>query len=108
MRLPAGVTLVLHPVGAPLTPNWTVESVAAPAQVWDPTKTRIVATIAGFATPAATRTATLLINGRPSGQQTIKVPAAARASVVFAGPDIPYGLVRAERADRQRRRPAGG
>jgi len=95
LRLPAGVTLVLHPVGAPVTPNWTVESVAAPAQVWDPTKTRIVATVAGFATPAATRTVTLLINGRPSGQQSVKVPAAARASVVFASPEIPYGLVRA-------------
>ena len=94
LRLPPGVTLVLHPVGA-VTPNWTVESVAAPAQVWDPTKTRIVATVAGFATPAATRTVTLLINGRPSGQQSIKVPPSARASVVFAGPDIPYGLVRA-------------
>ncbi len=95
LRLPPGVTLVLHSVGTGLTPNWTVESVAAPAQVWDPTKTRIVATIAGFATPAATRTVTLLINGRPSGQQSIKVPASARASVVFAGPEIPYGLVRA-------------
>jgi hypothetical protein len=95
LRLPASVTLVLHPVGMPVTPNWTVESVAAPAQVWDPTKTRIVATIAGFATPAATRTVTLLINGRPSGQQRLKVPAAARASAVFASPDIPYGLVRA-------------
>ncbi len=94
LRLPPGVRLVLHPVGA-VTPNWTVESVAAPAQVWDPTKTRIVATVAGFATPAATRTVSLLINGRPAGQQSIKVPAAARASVVFAGPDIPYGLVRA-------------
>ncbi|MEJ0005786.1 MAG: BatA domain-containing protein [Steroidobacteraceae bacterium] len=95
LHLPAGVTLVLHPLGAAVTPNWTVESVAAPAQVWDPTKTRIVATVAGFATPAATRTVTLLINGRPSGQQSIKVPAAARASVVFASPEIPYGLVRA-------------
>ncbi len=94
LRLPPGVTLVLHPVGA-VAPNWTVESVAAPAQVWDPTKTRIVATIAGFATPAATRTVTLLINGRPSGQQSIRVPPSARASVVFAGPEIPYGLVRA-------------
>jgi Aerotolerance regulator N-terminal len=95
LRLPPGVTLVLHEVGVALAPNWTVESVAAPAQVWDPTKTRIVATVAGFGTPAATRTATLLINGKPAGSQSIKVPAAGRASVVFAGPDIPYGLVRA-------------
>jgi Aerotolerance regulator N-terminal len=95
LRLPPGVTLVLHEVGVAMSPNWTVESVAAPAQVWDPTKTRIVATVAGFGTPAATRTVTLLINGKPAGSQSIKVPAAGRASVVFAGPDIPYGLVRA-------------
>ncbi len=95
LRLPRGVTLVLHRVGAPATPNWTVESVAAPAQAWDPGKTRIIATVAGFGTPEATRTVTLLINDRPSGQQTLKVPASGRASVVFASPDIPYGLVRA-------------
>lgn len=95
LRLPPGVTLVLHAVGASATPNWTVESVAAPAQVWDPSKTRIVATLAGFGTPEATRTVTLYINGRPSGRQSIKVPASGRASVVFAGPDVPYGLVRA-------------
>lgn len=95
LRLPAGVTLVLHKVGAPATPNWTVESVAAPSQVWDPTKIRIVATVAGFATPEATRKVTLLINGRPAASQAIKVPASGRASAVFAGPDIPYGLVRA-------------
>ncbi|HTY92518.1 MAG TPA: BatA domain-containing protein [Steroidobacteraceae bacterium] len=95
LRLPPGVSLVLHQVGEAVTPNWTVESVAAPAQVWDPAKTRIVATVAGFATPAATRTVTLWINGRNAGQQSLKVPASGRASVIFAGPDIPYGLVRA-------------
>jgi len=93
LRLPPGVTLVLHKVGQP-TPNWTVESVAAPAQVWDPAKTRIVATVAGFGTPEATRTVTLFIDGRSSGQQSVKVPASGRASVVFAGAEIPYGLVR--------------
>src|ERR1700722_14542683 len=95
LRLPPGVTLVLHQVGVAQSPNCTVESVAAPAQVWDPTKTRIVATVAGFGTPAATRTVTLSINGKPAGSQSIKVPAAGRASEVFAGPDIPFGLVRA-------------
>jgi hypothetical protein len=94
LRLPPNVTLTLHAVGS-MSPNWTVESVSAPPQVWDPTKTRIVATVAGFGTPAATRTVTLLINGKSAASQSIKVPAAGRASVVFAGPDIPYGLVRA-------------
>ena len=78
-----------------MTPNWTVESVARPAQVWDPTKTRIVATIAGFATPAATRTVTLLINGARRASRASRCRPSARASVVFASPDIPYGLVRA-------------
>jgi len=95
LRLPPGVTLVLHPVGEKAMPNWTVESVAAPAQVWDPAKTRIIATVAGFGTPADTRIVTLFINGRATGQQSVRVPASGRASVVFAGPDIPYGLVRA-------------
>ena len=95
LRLPPGVTLVLHRVGTAATPNWTVESVAAPAQVWDPAKARIIATVAGFGTPEATRSVTLVINGRPSAQQPVKVPASGRASAVFAGPDIPYGLVRA-------------
>jgi Aerotolerance regulator N-terminal len=94
LRLPQGVTLVLHPVGAAVTPNWAVESVAVPAQVWDPAKTRIVASVVGFATPAATRTVSLWINDRNLGQQSVKVAASGRASVVFAGPDIPYGLVR--------------
>jgi hypothetical protein len=94
LRLPPSVKLVLHSVGVATTPNWTVESVTAPAQVWDPSKIRIIATVAGFGTPAATRTVTLSINGKPAGSQSLKVPAAGRASVVFAGPDIPYGLVR--------------
>ncbi len=94
LRLPPGARLVLHRVGA-AAPNWAVESVAAPAQLWDPARTRIVATIAGFGTPAATRTVSLLLNGRTVAQQALRVPAAARASVVFAGLDIPYGLVRA-------------
>ena len=95
LRLPPGVTLVLHPEGAPHPANWAVESVAAPAQVWDPTKTRIVATVAGYATPEAARGVSLLINDHTVSHQSVKVPASGRASVVFAGPPIPYGLVRA-------------
>ncbi|HTV79528.1 MAG TPA: BatA domain-containing protein [Steroidobacteraceae bacterium] len=94
LRMPPGVTLVLHRVGAAATPNWTVESVAVPAQVWDPAKMRIIATIAGFGTPAATRTVTVLINDQPVSHQSVRVPASGRASVVFAGLQIPYGMVR--------------
>ena len=38
LALPANVTLVLHPVVKARVPNWTVESVNAPGQVWDPKK----------------------------------------------------------------------
>src|SRR6202790_4652167 len=56
LALPANVSLVLHPVVKSVEPNWTVESVNVPGQVWDPKKTRVQVVVAGFNTPAATRT----------------------------------------------------
>ncbi len=64
LALPANVSLVLHPVAKETAPNWTVESVNAPGQVWDPKKARVQAVIAGFGTPAATRTVSLVVNGK--------------------------------------------
>ncbi len=58
MELPANVSVVLHPVGTAATPNWTVESVNAPAQLADPKdpkKSRVQAVIAGYGTPAASK-----------------------------------------------------
>src|SRR5439155_4530362 len=101
MAFPANVTLVLHPVvdGAP-APNWTVESVTAPGQVWgtpQPGKAvGIQAVIAGYATPEATRTATLVINGKTIATRTVHVPAAGRATVQFPSLDVPYGFSRCE------------
>ena len=59
--LPANVTLRLHPVATTgqATPNWTIESVEAPAQLADPKdphRSRVRAVVAGFATPAASKT----------------------------------------------------
>ena len=48
LALPANVSLVLHPVVKDAVPNWTVESVNAPGQVWDPKKARVQAVIAGL------------------------------------------------------------
>ena len=69
LALPANVTLVLHPVAKDAVPNWTVESVNAPGQVWDPKKARVQAVIAGFGTPAATRTVSLVVNGKTAATQ---------------------------------------
>jgi hypothetical protein len=94
MQLPANVTVVLHPAGA-LTPNWTVESIHAPAQladVKDPKKSRVQAVIAGYGTSAASRTVSLVVNGNSVATRKVDIAANGRATVEFPGLDVPYGL----------------
>jgi aerotolerance regulator-like protein/VWA domain-containing protein len=96
LSLPSGVTLVLHPVATGTQPNWAVESVRAPGRVWDTKKARVDATIAGYQTPAATRTVSLLINGKKVASQNVEVPAGGRANLTFQSLDVPYGFSRCE------------
>jgi hypothetical protein len=66
MALPDNVTLVLHPVIKEATPNWTVESVTFPNQVWGNPRegkpARVQEIVAGYYTSAATRPAWLAPN----------------------------------------------
>jgi hypothetical protein len=96
LALPPGVTLVLHPVAKETVPNWTVESVNAPGHVWDPKKSRVQAVIAGFGTPAATRTVSLVVNGKAVASKSVQVPANGRATAEFPSLDVPYGFSRCE------------
>jgi hypothetical protein len=96
LALPANVSLVLHPVVKESVPNWAVESVTAPAQVWDTKKTRVQAVIAGFGTPSATRTVSLVVNGKVMVSRPVQVPANGRATVEFQSLDVPYGFSRCE------------
>jgi hypothetical protein len=96
LALPANVSLVLHAVAKDPVPNWTVESVNAPGQVWDPKTTQVQAVVAGFATPAAVRTVSLVVNGKTIAQQKANVPANGRATVEFKSLDVPYGFTRCE------------
>ena len=64
MALPGNVSLVLHPEAKAPEPNWTVESVSAPGEVFDPKKSRVQAVISGYHTPAAKRTVSLVVNGK--------------------------------------------
>ncbi|HEX4642150.1 MAG TPA: BatA domain-containing protein [Candidatus Acidoferrales bacterium] len=96
LALPANVSLVLHPVAKDTAPNWTVESVNAPGQVFDPKKARVQAVIAGFGTPGATRTVSLIVNGKTSATKTVNVPANGRATVEFQSLDVPYGFTKCE------------
>jgi hypothetical protein len=96
IQLPANVSVVLHPVGA-ATPNWTVEGVTAPAQLADPKdpkKSRVQAVIAGYGTPAASRTVSLVVNGNTVATRKVQIPPDGRATVEFPSLDVPYGLNR--------------
>ena len=94
MVLPGNVSLLLHPAASALVPNWTVESVKAPAQLTDPKKSHVLAVIAGHGTPAATRTASLVIGDKTAATKRVEVPADGRAAVEFDSLDVPYGSSR--------------
>ncbi len=94
MALPGRVALMLHPVGGGLAPNWTVESVSAPRQVWDPRTARVQAIVAGYGTPAATRTVSFIVNGKSVATRRVEVPASGRATAEIDSLDLPYGFSR--------------
>lgn len=92
LQLPEGVSLKVHSVAQRAEPNWTVESVRAPARVRHGREARIQAVIAGFRTGAQTKTAVLRVAGRDVARQSVEVPPEGRATVEFDGPDLPYGF----------------
>ncbi|HYK36551.1 BatA and WFA domain-containing protein [Alloacidobacterium sp.] len=100
MVLPVNVTLVLHDVAKGKTlPNWTVEPVSAPAELADPKdpkRSHVQAVIAGFSTPEAEKTVSLIVNGKTIATHKVKVPANGRETVEFAPIDVGYGFNRCE------------
>jgi hypothetical protein len=98
MALPSNVTLLTHAVVSNAQPNWTVESVDAPGQVWgkDAKPVHVQAVIAGYGTPAAQRSVWLVVNGKTTATKTVAVPANGRATVDFPALEVPYGFSRCE------------
>ncbi len=98
--LPANATLALHSVASgTAVPNWTVESVDAPAELSDPKDprhSRVRAVVAGFGTPAASKSVSLVVNGKTVATRRVDVPANGRATVEFAPLDVNYGFNRCE------------
>ena len=96
VRLDQDTDITFHPVGK-VQPNWAVETVIAPQHVYDPKRAHISATVTGFSAPAATRTVTLLMNGKTIQSKTVNVPENGRGSVEFTGLDqASYGFNRCE------------
>ena len=52
--------------------------------------------MAGFGTPAATKTVSLVVNGKTMATRKVEVPANGRATVEFAPLDVNYGFNRCE------------
>jgi hypothetical protein len=100
MVLPANVTLRLHAVTkGTVTPNWTVESVSAPAELAypkDPKRSRVQAVVAGFGTPAVEKAVSFVVNGKTMATHKVNIPANGRATVEFGPLDVGYGFDRCE------------
>src|SRR6202171_877103 len=98
MALPANVKLVTHAVVSKAQPNWTVASVDARGQVGgkDAKPVHVQAVIAGYGTPAAQRTVSLVVNGKTTATRAVAVPANGRATVDFPALELPYGFSRCE------------
>src|SRR5262249_30988175 len=80
LRLENDTNLVFHQIGKP-QPNWAVETVPLTTpHVYDPKKLHIPVTIAGFGTPAAARSVTLIVNGKTAQSKSAMVPENGRAS----------------------------
>ena len=96
LRLGNDTNLVFHSVADSAEPNWMVESVTAPAKIYDPKKARVEAVIAGVNTPATKRTVSLLLDGKTLESKTVDVPAGGRAAVEFLSLDSPHGFHKGE------------
>ena len=98
MVLPGNVKVITHAVDSKAQPNWTVESVDAPGEVWgkDAKPVHVQAVIAGYGTSAAQRNVSLVVNGKTTTTKAVTVPANGRATVDFPALELPYGFSRCE------------
>lgn len=96
LRLGNDTNLVFHSVADSNQPNWMIESVTAPAKIYDPKKVRVEAVIAGVNTPATKRTVSLVLDGKTLESKSVDVPANGRASVEFLSLDSPHGFHKGE------------
>ena len=96
LRLGTDTKLVFHSVADSKEPNWMLESVTAPAKIYDPKKVRIQAVVAGSNTPQTKRTVSLALDGKTLESKMLDVPSNGRASVEFLSLDSPHGFHKGE------------
>jgi hypothetical protein len=96
LRLGGQIQLNPHPIEAKVVANFAVENVVAPRRVYDSKKSRVLVTVAGYNNQKATRTVSLLLNGRIVETKQAEVPEGGRAAVEFLSLDVPYGRNKGE------------
>ncbi len=96
LRLGSDTNLVFHSVADAKDPNWMVESVTAPAKIYDPKKVRVQAVVAGIGTEATQRTVSLVLDGKVLESKPVNVPAGGRVSAEFLSLDSPHGFHKGE------------
>ncbi len=88
--------LTLYSVASSSAPNWAVESVNTSSHVYDPNRTRLTATIAGWQTETAARKVSLVLDNKTVASKEVTIPANGRAQVEFLSFDVPYGAHRGQ------------
>jgi hypothetical protein len=96
LSLNSNTRLVLHPVASSREPNYFVESVSAPASVYQAKKVRVQTTIGAAGASAGEVAVSLLLNGKTLETRKVNLPATGRAALEFYLPDAAYGLNRGE------------
>ena len=91
LRLNAAIRLEPHSLASKAVPNFAVDNVIAPRRVYDGKKQRVLATVASFGEPKATRRVSLALNDRVVETKSVDVPEGGRATVEFQSLDVPYG-----------------
>ena len=96
LRLGLDTDLEYHSVADSKEPNWLVESVTAPAKIYDPKKVRVQAVIASVGGDAAKRNVSLVLDGKVLESKQVDVPANGRATAEFLSLESPHGFHKAE------------
>lgn len=96
LRLGLDTDLIFHSVADSKEPNWLVESVTAPAKIYDPKKVRVQAVITNIGGDAAKRTVSLALDGKVLESKSVDVPANGRVTAEFLSLESPHGFHKAE------------
>ena len=96
LQLGPHTSMQIYPVDKGNAANWAVESVTAPAHVYDLDHVRVTAVIAGWQSSPSPRKVILAIDGKTVAEKQVSIPDCGKGQAEFTGFDVPYGAHRAE------------